>query len=71
MEKLQELHSQIRKCKYFYYEKHESIISDYEFDMIEIEYVKLCDEFNVPQELRVTNFVGFSIMIPMRLEKKS
>jgi NAD-dependent DNA ligase len=69
VEKLQELHSQIRKCKYFYYEKHKSIISDYEFDMIEIEYVKLCDKFNVPQEQRVTNFVGFSIMIPIRLEE--
>lgn len=42
-------------------------MSDYEFDMLEKEYNKLCDKFSIEEEKRVTNFVGFSVMIPMRL----
>ena len=67
MKRVQEIHKLLRKAKYFYYEKHECIMPDYEFDMLEVEYNKLCDENNIAQEQRVTNFVGFSIMIPMRL----
>ena len=67
MERLQELHSTLRRAKYFYYEKSESTMSDYEFDMLEKEYNKLCDKFSIEEEKRVTNFVGFSVMIPMRL----
>ncbi len=43
LNKLQELHAKLRKAKYFYYEKHESIMSDYEFDMMESEYKKLAE----------------------------
>ena len=42
-------------------------MSDYEFDMLEKEYIKLCNEFSIEEEKRVTNFVGFGIMIPMTL----
>lgn len=65
MERLQELHTLLRRAKYFYYEKSESIMSDYEFDMLEKEYARLCNEFSIEEEKRVTNFVGFNIAIPM------
>ncbi len=68
MERLQELHALLRRAKYFYYEKSESIMSDYEFDMLEKEYNKLCNKFSIEEEKRVTNFVGFGIMIPMTLD---
>ena len=46
LNKLQELHAKLRKAKYFYYEKHESIMSDYEFDMMESEYKKFWKTFS-------------------------
>ena len=70
MERLQELHKLLRRAKYFYYEQNESIMSDYEFDTLEKEYDILCNEFNISEKIRVSNFVGFSIMIPMSVEIK-
>ena len=45
-------------------------MSDYEFDTLEKEYDILCNEFNISEKIRVSNFVGFSIMIPMSVEIK-
>lgn len=69
--RVNELHKLIRKAKYFYYvgveEGHQPIMSDYEFDMVEKEYEELCFRLGVPQEKMASEFVGFSIGIPMRL----
>lgn len=66
---LQKIHKLLRRYRYFYYEMDESLVTDYQYDMLEIEYTKLCDEHNIKQEGRITNFVGFDIKIPMRLYK--
>jgi len=66
-EELQEVHKQLSKAKYFYYEKSESIMTDYEYDMLEKQYIKFCDVYKVPSERRVTEFVGFSLYIPRQL----
>ena len=67
LEKLQEMHAKLRKAKYFYYERHQSIISDYDFDILEKEYNTLAEEIGVDKELQVSEFVGFSLNIPMNL----
>lgn len=66
-EELQEIHKQLSKAKYFYYEKSESIMTDYEYDMLEKSYDKGCNFYDVPNERRVTEFVGFSLYIPKQL----
>jgi len=45
----------------------ESIMSDYEYDMLEKKYNKGCDVYDVPSERRVTDYVGFSLYIPRQL----
>lgn len=64
---IQELHSNIRKLRYYYYEMHVSLVTDYEFDLMEKEYTRLCNIINIPNEIRITNFIGFDIGIPMNL----
>ena len=64
---LQEMHAKLRKCKYWYYELHNSLISDYEFDMLEKKYDRLCDDLGIHLKLRVSESVGFSFRIPMDL----
>ena len=39
-EELQELHKLIGKAKWQYYENHNSIMTDYEFDILEKKYNK-------------------------------
>ncbi len=68
LNKLQELHAKLRKAKYFYYEKHESIMSDYEFDMMESEYKKLAEVVGINDKHNMaTQFVGFDAFSPMNL----
>ena len=61
IKRLQELHSLLLKAKYFYYEKHESIMSDFEFDMLEKEYTKLVEEFCIDDNHSLVNTVGFTL----------
>jgi len=73
IEELDVIHKNLRKYRYFYYECKDillvdiSIISDYEYDILEKKYEKLCDELQVVKEKRITNFIGFDIGIPMSL----
>ncbi len=60
---LQNIHKTLSKARYMYYEQHTSIMSDYEYDMLEKKYDKFCDVYEVPMNKRVTNFVGFDIGI--------
>jgi hypothetical protein len=46
---------------------YQSIISDYEFYMMEKEYNKICGILEIEKELRVTEFIGWNIKIPMSL----
>ena len=66
-EELQDLHKKLSKAKYFYYEKSESIMTDYEFDKLEKDYDKYCEIYNAPIERRLSSFVGFSHNIPRQL----
>lgn len=59
------LHKELRKYRYFYYELHQSLITDYDYDILEKKYDSLCDNLKIPHQFRVSNFVGFSINIPM------
>jgi len=59
------LHQLLRKAKYHYYEMHDNIMEDYDYDMMEKEYDEIADHLEIPQEYRVSNFVGFDIRIPM------
>lgn len=66
------LHRLLRKAKYFYYERDNEkedimIMSDYEFDMKEKRYDELCNQFNIPMEMRVSEQVGWSPTILMNL----
>jgi NAD-dependent DNA ligase len=67
MKKLNKLHGILRRYKYFYYEKNISLVSDYEYDIIEKEYDSMCLLYNIPGKNRVSNFVGFNIKIPMNI----
>lgn len=71
LEKINILHQQLRKAKYFYYECEDinkmSIMTDYEFDILEKEYDKLCEDFKVPEKYRLSSYVGFDIAMPMSL----
>ncbi len=64
---LNKIHKLLRKARYHYYEMHESIMSDYDYDMLEKEYDEICDKMSIEHHKRVTNFVGFNIKIPMAL----
>lgn len=66
---LNNLHRKLRKYRYFYYIKHESLISDFMYDMLEKRYLTGCNKFNIPEKERITNFVGFNIGIPMNLSQ--
>ena len=68
-DELQELHKLLLRAKYQYYEKSISIMTDYEFDMLEKEYDKCCEIYNAPIKRRLSNFVGFSYDIPLTLFK--
>lgn len=68
MSKLSEMHSLLRRYRYFYYEKNVSLVTDYEYDIMEKEYDKMCTLHNVPKSSRISSFVGFSINIPMQLK---
>lgn len=67
LEELDNIHKDLRKYKYFYYEKDESLISDYDFDMLETLYKKWCAFYNIPKEYTLNNYVGFSLGMPMSL----
>ena len=71
MWELNNLHRKLRKYRYFYYEKHDNLISDYKYDMLENHYDKLADYYNLDVNKRITNFVGFSIEIPMNIIYKN
>lgn len=66
-EELQEAHKLIGRAKYHYYEKHTSIMSDYEFDKLERKYNKYCEIHNAPKERRWSEIVGFSWDVPLVL----
>lgn len=40
-------------------------MTDYEFDMLQKEYDKLCDIYKIPLQNRITNFIGFDVLMPM------
>lgn len=61
------MHKQLRKARYFYYEKSKSIMTDYEYDIIEKRYDELCYKYKICEGSKITNFVGFNIAIPMAL----
>ena len=42
-------------------------MSDYDFDILEKEYNDLAEEIGIDKELQVSEFVGFSLNIPMNL----
>ena len=42
-------------------------MSDFDYDVLEKKYDKICDAYDAPRERRVTNFVGFSRVIPRQL----
>lgn len=67
MKKLNKLHRLLRKYRYFYHEKNISLLSDYEYDIMEKEYDTMCLSYNILNQNRVSNFVGFSIRIPMNI----
>lgn len=68
LDRLQEMHSQLRKAKFFYYELHDSLMTDYEFDMLEKEYVKLAGLIGILDKHNMaTEFVGFDAVSPMNL----
>ena len=69
MEELNKIHRLLRRYKYFYYEKNISLVSDYYYDIIEEQYEKTCTSYNIIKCNRVSNFVGFSILIPMNIIK--
>lgn len=64
---LNKLHRDLRRYKFFYYEKDESLISDYDFDMMEKSYEEGCDRLGVKREMRLSSFVGFDMRMPMNL----
>ena len=66
-DEIQELHKKLSKARYFYYEKSELIMTDYEYDILEKDYDLQCEIYKVPIERRLSNFVGFSIAIPRQL----
>ena len=66
-QELQELHKKLTKARYDYYEKSESNMTDFEYDMMEKEYNKYCEIYNAPKERMVSSFVGFSWDIPLTL----
>ena len=67
LEDLDKLHRELRRYKYFYYEKHESLISDYDFDHLENKYNIACDRHGINKNQRLDSFVGFSIIMPMSI----
>lgn len=70
---LQTMHANLRKYRYFYYECNDiikvdgNIISDYEYDILEKRYDVLCNELGIIKELRMSERVGWDVMIPMDL----
>jgi NAD-dependent DNA ligase len=68
LDRLQEMHAQLRRAKFFYYEKHESIMIDCEFDMLEKKYTKLAEDVGILDKHNMaTEFVGFDAISPMNL----
>lgn len=69
IEELDIIHKDLRRYRWFYYEAEEpqSLISDYEYDMLEKLYEKECDKLGIVTEKRITNYIGFDIAIPMSL----
>ncbi len=61
------IHKQLRKCRYFYYELHESLMSDYDYDMLEKQYTEVCDRLGLNPIYRVDGYVGSSDRIPRSL----
>lgn len=60
-------HADLRKYRYWYYNLHNSSISDYDYDMLEKKYDRLCDYLGVDLRLRVSEHVGWDDLIPMNL----
>lgn len=67
LEDCQIIHADLRKYRYWYYNLHNSLISDYEYDMLEKKYDRLCDYIGINLELRVSEKVGWDDLIPMNL----
>ena len=76
IEDLNIIHKNLRKYRYFYYECEDILlidnntITDINYDLLERQYNKYCDELEIPLEQRVSNYVGFDIGIPMNLYYK-
>ena len=70
MEELDIRHKNLRMYRYYYYVLSKSLVSDYVYDNLEKEYIILCDELKISQEVRISNFIGFNIRIPMSLLNK-
>ncbi len=66
-EELNEMHRLLRKARYFYYELSQTIMSDYDYDILEKEYDRQADLHKVSHIIRISNFVGFNIKMPMNL----
>ena len=64
---LNKIHRDLRKHRFLYYERDESVISDYDYDMLEKKYIEWCERLGVKPEMRINSFVGFSYKIPMNL----
>jgi thiol-disulfide isomerase/thioredoxin len=58
LDKLQEMHSKLARAKFFYYEKHESIMTDYEFDIIEKEYSILSKKIGIQDSHSASEAIG-------------
>ena len=52
IKELNELHKLLRKAKYDYYVEHISVISDFEYDMLEKKYREACEIHNIPEEIK-------------------
>jgi hypothetical protein len=69
--RVNEMHALLRRARYFYYvgveNGHDTIMSDYDYDMLEKEYDTLCARLGVPEKKMISNFVGFDYKMPMQL----
>jgi thiol-disulfide isomerase/thioredoxin len=62
LDKLQEMHAQLSKAKYLYYEAHKSIMTDYEFDMLEKEYAELAEIVGISDRHNASKVIGSGIL---------
>lgn len=62
LDKLQEMHAQLSRAKYLYYEAHKSIMSDYEFDMLEKQYAELAEIVGISDRHNASKVIGSGIL---------